>query len=266
MKDLWISLHSEFYKTRKTLAFLSAILLPLLLCSLIAFGFLWHAQKLAAYPPQLQWMRFSGAFFGVMGSFLLPVLIIFQTYSINAIEHQSQMWKSLFALPIPKWTLYSAKFLYALFLNVLCLSAFAFFILALGFLLSKLDARLRFDEYNFILPVLKFHLKFLMASIGLLSIQFFLSLFWDDFLKPMGIGILLTVVGLVTVNLNWKYAYLFPYAHPQKTVNDIYATVFRTQEPNLNFPLLSTEFYVSVAFALAAFLMGFILVSRKSSN
>ncbi|NEU10403.1 ABC transporter permease subunit [Flavihumibacter sp. R14] len=256
-----ISLRSEFFKTRKTLAFLSAILLPLILTILISAGFFINAEKMVPYQPMIQWMRFSSAFLGVMGFLLLPMLVIFQTYSVNNIEHKSDMWKSLFSLPLPKWSMYSSKWVYAVLLNALCLSLFAGFVLAAGQLLSLLKADLRFNEYDFSGLLLKIHLKMFLASLGILSIQFFLSLLWDDFLKPMGIGFLLTVFGIICNNLGWKYAFTIPYAHPMIALQKMMS---QTTPGSTDFELLTKEVYISLAISLVTFIAGYFVISRRS--
>src|ERR1700756_4053223 len=124
MKGFILSFRSEFYKTRKTMAFWSAILLPLIICLLIFIGFLTHGDQLASNPGMALWFKIPGAILGVMGTLLLPILIIFIAYSVNNIEHKSETWKSLFSLPIAKWSIYAAKYFYALFLVFLCLTLF----------------------------------------------------------------------------------------------------------------------------------------------
>ena len=115
MKGFILSFRSEFYKTRKTMGFWSAVLLPLLIC-LLLFG-------------MLLWLQFAGAILGVMGSLLLPMLIVFIAYSVNNIEHKAETWKTLFSLPISKLSVYAAKYVYAFFLIVLCLMLFVLFTL-----------------------------------------------------------------------------------------------------------------------------------------
>ena len=261
MHAFLISLRSEFFKTRKTLAFLSAILLPLILTLLISIGFFVNADKMVPYQPLMQWMRFSNSFLGVMGFLLLPMLVIFQTYSVNNIEHKADMWKSLFSLPLPKWSMYSSKWAYAVLLNALCLSLFAAFVLGAGQLLSVLKPEFRFDEYAFGGLLWKVHLKLFLASLGILSIQFLLSLIWDDFLKPMGIGFLLTVFGIICANVGWKYAFTIPYAHPMLALNSI---MRQAQPGNLDFQLMTKEVYVSLAVSLIAFIAGYFVISRRS--
>src|ERR1700761_1211771 len=73
MKGFFLSLRSEFYKTRKTAGFWSAIFLPVVLCLIIAYNFYKHADNLHMLPSMILWLRFSGIILGVMGTLLLPM-------------------------------------------------------------------------------------------------------------------------------------------------------------------------------------------------
>ncbi|MEJ7691372.1 ABC transporter permease [Daejeonella sp.] len=264
MQGFLLSLQSEFYKTRKTLAFWSAILFPLVLCCLISFGFYSNSAKLIPFPAETQWFRFAGAFIGVMGSLLIPMLVIFQTFSINNIEHRAEMWKSLFSLPIPKWSIYSAKYLYAVFLNALCIGLFATFILASGYLLNFFVPEFKFNQYDISGLLFKMHLKLFLASMGILSIQFVLSLLWADFLKPMGIGFLFTVFGIITANLGWKYAYTIPFANPMLALQSIMGQIMGRKDQQRIFDLMGKEIYVSLAVAVVMFILGYFVINKRN--
>lgn len=264
MQGFLLSLQSEIYKTRKTLALWSAILFPLVLCLLVSFGFYHNSAKLIPFPAETQWFRFAGGFIGVMGSLLIPMLVIFQTFSINNIEHRAEMWKSLFSLPIPKWSIYSAKFLYAVLLNALCISLFATFILASGHLLNLLVPEFKFNQYDISGLLFKMHLKLFLASTGILSIQFVLSLLWADFMKPMGIGFLLTVFGIITTNLGWEYAYTIPYAHPMIALNNIMQQITARKGVQRTFDLMDKEIYVSLTVAVIAFIVGYFVINKRN--
>jgi hypothetical protein len=264
MKGFLLSLQSEYYKTKNTLAFFSAILLPLILCVLITAGFYNHADKIVALSAKMQWFRFSGTFLGVMGSLILPILIIFQTFSVNNIEHGAEMWKSLFSLPIPKWSIYSAKYLYVVFLNALCLSLFASFIIISGLLLNVLNPELKFNQFDISGILFKLHLKLFLASLGILSIQFLFGLLWADFLKPMGIGFVLTVFGIITANLGWEYAYTIPYTHPMLALQSMMIQVLNNKNELLEFDLFSKEIYVSLIVAVLTFILGYFVIQKRS--
>src|SRR5579875_1148033 len=104
------SLRSEFYKSRKTLGFWCAIVLPFIICLLVTWGTYNHSEHLAPFPPVLQWLTLAGSIINVMGILLLPFFIIFVSYSVNNIEHKAETWKTLFSLPLPKWSVYTAKY------------------------------------------------------------------------------------------------------------------------------------------------------------
>ena len=61
MKGFILSFRSEFYKTRKTMGFWSAILLPLLICLLLFVGFFNKSDHLANLPGLMAWLQFAGA-------------------------------------------------------------------------------------------------------------------------------------------------------------------------------------------------------------
>jgi len=58
MKGFILSFRSEFYKSRKTAGFWSAVILPLLLCLLIFVGFYNHADKMAMEPGMMLWAQY----------------------------------------------------------------------------------------------------------------------------------------------------------------------------------------------------------------
>src|SRR6476661_6915100 len=245
MQAFVLSLRSEFYKSRNTLAFWSAIILPIAIVGLVFFGFYTNSDKMQNMAPMFQWFRYFGAILGVMGILLLPMFVIFISYSVNNMEHRSEMWKSLFSLPLGKWSIYSSKYFFTVILNALCISMFFGLIIGSGQLLSLLKPVFRFDEFQIAKFAFDFHLKMFLATLGILSIQFLLSLVWADFLKPMGIGFIGTICGIIAGNTGWKYAYMIPYAHPFLTVNGYQP---KGQTPQINF--LTNEIYVSIGVAI----------------
>lgn len=266
MKGLILSFRSEFYKTRKTMGFWSAVLLPLLICLLLFAGFFNNSDHLAKMPGILLWLQFAGAILGVMGSLLLPMLIVFIGYSVNSIEHKADTWKSLFSLPIPKWSVYSAKYAYAFSLVLLCLALFVLFTLGFGNLLSVLKPALKFNEYHMESILVQVYLKLLLSSLGILSIQFLLSLLFRDFLKPMGIGFIATIAGVIMASADWKYAYLFPYSHPMLTVKSTLPhNVGKGADiPQLSVDIFTKDIFVSLGVAVVVFILGYFIVLKKS--
>ncbi|RZK25344.1 MAG: ABC transporter permease, partial [Flavobacterium sp.] len=195
MRSLFISIQSEFYKSRKTLAFWAAILLPVIICGLIALGFYANSDDVLKqkWPPVMLWIRLASASMGVMGMLILPFYVIFMAFSVNNIEHKNDTWKTLFAQPLNKFSIYAAKYLYGVILIAISLILFPLLTYLSGFLLDLLVTGFKFGEVSPAAMLRAFYIKLFFASIGIYSIQFMLSLLWSDFLKPMGVGFVGTI-------------------------------------------------------------------------
>jgi hypothetical protein len=265
MKGFFLSLRSEFYKSRKTLGFWSALLLPFILLFLVSVGYYTNAEKAAGAPGLLTWIRFAGLPLNIMGALLLPMFVIFIAYSVNSIEHKADTWKTLFSLPIPKWSVYSAKFVYALFLVFLTLLLFALFTIGFGNLLGFLKPELKFADYHAETILLQIYFKLFLSSLGILSIQFLLSLLWVDFLKPMGIGFVCFIIGVISAGVNWKYAYTIPYAHPMLALKSMMGVRKPNTPPTqIVIDIFTQDVYVSLAVSAVVFVAGFFIVQKKS--
>lgn len=262
MRSLYISLTSEFFKSRKTLAFWAAIILPIVICGLIMIGFYSGSAKILKfnYPGLVLWGQFSGATLSVMGMLILPFYVMFMAFSVNNIEHKNDTWKSLFAQPLNKFSIYAAKFLYAVILLLICLVLFACLTVASGYILQILVPKYTFNDYNPMLLLFKFYSKLFLSSLGILSVQFVFSLIWSDFLKPMGIGFVGIIAGIITANVGWEYAYLIPYSDPTLALK-----VTRIKGAKLEeFPIFTQEIWVSLAFALVMFILGYFILAKRN--
>lgn len=263
MKGFLLSLQSEFYKSRKTLGFWAAVLLPVLISVLVFFAFYSKSAKFVQYPGIIIWTLFSGAILNVMG-FLLPFFVIFIAYSSNSVEHKADTWKTLFSLPIPKWSVYSAKYFYTLFLVVLSLFLFVLLTIGMGNLLGMLKPELKFSQYHMELMLFQVYFKLFMSALGILSLQFLFSLLWSDFLKPMGLGFICTISGIIMAAADWEYAYLFPYAHPTMALKTMMPHVKGKGNTQLVINIFTSDVYVSLIVSAVVFVAGFYIVQRKS--
>lgn len=258
------SLRSEFYKNRKTLGFWCAILLPLLICVLVTWGTYNHSNKLAAVPPLLQWLTFSGSIINVMGILVLPFYIIFVSYSVNNVEHRAETWKTLFSLPLPKWSVYTAKYVYTVNLVFLCLALFYAFTIASGNLLGYMKPELKFHETSIAAELSRLYLKLFINSMSIISIQFLLSLLWSDFLKPMGIGFVMVITAAIGFAANWTYLYLFPYAHPILAISGMIRRARANFNPHITIVYFTRETYAGLICAAVVFVLGFFIVQKRS--
>jgi len=268
MKGFILSVRSEFYKSRKTMGFWCAVILPLLIVGLEFIGFLTKSGNSANTPGMMLWISYVGVISLIMGNLLLPMYIIFVAYSVNAMEHKADTWKTLFALPISKWAIYAAKYVYSIFLVFLCLLLFYLFLIGSGNLLGVLKPNMHFYDYHIESYLAQIYCKLFLVSLGILSIQFLLSLLWSDFLKPMGVGFVCTIASLIAVGAGWQYAYLVPYAHPALALNGLgkNTKIIHTKGgmPQFALDMFTNEVYVSLVVAIVIFILGFFIVQKKS--
>ena len=259
MKSFFLSLRSEFFKSRNTLAFWGAIILPLFLCTIVFLGYYFKADSIIrgmkGANGEVAWFQYLSMILGVMGSLLLPMYLIFMTYSVNNIEHKAETWKSLFSLPIPKFTVYASKALYTLLLVFISLVLFVMLSITYGLILGNIKPGFHFmdaDIMDIISKTSKIYLKLFIASLGIISIQFFFSLIWQDFMKPMGLGFVLLVVSMIA--LKWEYSYFIPYSLPLKSIMGL----------SKDSVLFDKEALVSIAYALSFFTLGYFVVTKRS--
>lgn len=263
MKGFLLSFRSEFYKTRKTLGFWGSIILPLVITLLAFIAIYTKSDKFVKMPGMMLWVQFSMISLGSMGTLLLPIYTIFVAYSVNNVEHKADTWKTLFSLPISRWTVYGAKYAYAFFLLFMCMGLFTLLNIGFGNLLGVLKPELKFGEYHMELQLAQVFFKLLLSALGILSIQFLLSLLWSDFLKPMGLGFVATVAGVILAGNNWEYAYLFPYAHPMAAMKSM---VKHQGGPSDHFEIdvFTQDVYVSLVVAVLVFFAGYFIVQKRS--
>ena len=252
------------------MAFWSAIILPLLLCALVSVGFyVTKSQNLLQTPPMFLWIEYSAVILAPMGSLILPMLVVFVAYSVNSVEHKADTWKTLFSLPISKLSVYGAKYLYAFFLIFLCLALFVLFTVGFGNLLGMVRPQLQFGQYSMAGLLAKLYFKLFLSSLGILSIQFLLSLLFRDFLKPMGIGFICAITGIILAGNSWQYAYLFPYSHPMITIKTLtdgnhHSISTPAGMPVIEVILFTKEIIVSLIFSVIVFISGYFIVLKKS--
>lgn len=264
MKGFILSLRSEFYKSRKTLGFWAAILLPFALILITAVGYYLKSNELKGVPGMVSWMRLAGGTISVMGILLLPMFVIFIAYSVNNIEHKADTWKTLFSLPIGKWAVYSAKFFYGLCLVFISMMLFVVFTVAFGNLLGLIVPELKFTEYHMEWVLFQIYFKFFLSALGILSVQFLFSLIWSDFLKPMGLGFLLFVTSVIAVQKKWDYVYTLPYAHPLLAYESMFPRRANLPPNQIVIDVFTQDVYISLAVSVVVFIAGFYIVQKRS--
>lgn len=250
MKQFLLCFQSEFIKSKRTFALTGIIAMPLTI-GLIAFLIFYLRSDFFAKSGTNPWLLLGGNVFGVLTGLLLPFFIIVVSFANNSIETKADAWKNLFALPIPKSTIYTAKFVFNLLQIAVSLLLLCLLIFADGYLLSVFKPELKFQAYNSNVLIISFFFKVFFSIIGIYAVQSVINMLWNDFIKSVGIGFLLAITGLMLSS--WSKGYVFAYSIPSKVAQQFY------KDDNSFF---NKELLLSMGWGALFFVIGFWLVRR----
>jgi lantibiotic transport system permease protein len=208
-----ISLQSEILKTKRSAAFwvcfLSSGFIPAL-CTLI------YSLRPDKFLPRFKMQPWEAHF--LLGwlaftAFLLPMFVILVCSMITQIEYKNNTWKQVFASPQSLGNIFFSKFSTILLMVLFLFIMFNFFMVVCAVLVSIIN-----NDYPFLRSsaqwslILKLNLKTFVALLGIISIQYWLSLRIKNFIVPIAIGLALLMTA--TIVQQWEHIDKVPYAFP----------------------------------------------------
>jgi len=171
-----------------------------------------HAQLPALYANPEFWTSLWRSSWESMAIFFVPMAVILATSLVVQIEVRNNAWKQVHALPLEPITIFFAK------LAVIVLMLAQFFVLFdLGIYLSALLPSLLVSGVPY--PQAPLPLRSFLADtaiyfvdcLPIVAAQYSMSLRFNNFLAPIGIGFLAWIGALAA--LSWQHARLVPYAY-----------------------------------------------------
>jgi len=161
------------------------------------------------------WVKHLGAtlsIFSVLVSTPFVVMLI-STYVFT--ENQARGWNYMYSTPQRRSTIFYSKLL-SIILVVISLITLLLISNILGaYLLDFLMPEIEYRHYEMnLMRHLPDYGHVFISMLGVIGIQYFLSLRFKGFLIPMSFGIIAFVVGIVIGSLNKTYALFFPYCYP----------------------------------------------------
>lgn len=251
------SIKNEFLKIKGSYLLLIVVLCVLFIPAIYFVHYLVDFKRLIPNEGVNPWNRF---FLNqvTMTPILISFFVVLITSFIAQIEHRTSGTKHLFALPIPKWSIYFGK------QTVLVLCVFASYLLFLaiilmsGYILGFLYPQLNFSVYS---PDVLLYSKVLFSSfttiLGILSIQFWISFKVKNFMVPLGIGMVLVIAAIVLFR-SQRIAPYYPYAYTIINLNSI------NFSDTASVSWLSKYSYLSLAYFSVISVIGFLNVSKMN--
>ena len=253
------SLLAEYKKSKRTLYFwftiVSSLLIPLIM-------FLIYVFKTKHFiPPEGEnpWESHILHSYTSISSMLFPFFVIVLISLITQTEHSNNAWKKIFVLPLRKGTFYFSKLTFILIIVYVSLILFNLGILASGYLSALIKSELNYLVFSpDFLILFKYSLTLFVNVLGIIAIQYLISLLFKNFIIPVSLGLFLTITALILAN-TWKNAKYFPYAFPELYLSDIRG-VKELEHVGI---FTITEFVSIATFILFALIALVIFVKRK---
>ena len=186
------------------------------------------------------------------------LLLILLAALVVQVEHRANAWKHLYALPIDRSTLLFSKLLLLCGLSLLAQALYGGLLLLTGAALGRLRPGLGFQHFALPVPVVGLWLaRTYVATLGLLTVQFVVSVARRSFVVPMALGLAVLTLSLALASVS--AAGWLPYGDALLTLKTIRAEA----SGPVVVPQLAPHEFHSLMWAGAAALLGIGWLSRR---
>ncbi len=180
------ALHAESLKLKRTLAVRMVFVAPLFIAALNFFA-MYERRNIT--PEFDMWDTISKISLSAWAVFMMPLLITLETALLNGVDHGEKNWKHIFALPIPRSSVYAAKLIMA----QLLIAASTIFLVLINILVGLALMRLRTEMANAGAPpygwLFKHAALVWLASWLIIAIHTWVSIRWPGFALALGTGV-----------------------------------------------------------------------------
>ncbi len=243
------AMSAEALKLKRTLAVWMVLIAPLVVVGLNFVMLLDRGENFMSQADSA-WQALTQNVLLFWALMMLPLFVTLETALLGSVDHGSQQWKHLYALPLPRWAIYAAKSISALILiGASTLVLWGETIVA-GLLLGALKPQLAIGwpipAWSILQPML---LTYLIAWC-MIAVHQFVALRWQSFTFAIGFGIATTVINFMIIQSD-KWNKFFPWSWP----------AYAFFEEGLDFRL--TALVLGMAGGVIVGLIGMWLVSRR---
>ncbi len=189
---------TECLKLKRTLAFWMVLVAPLVTVALEFFVSYKNAHVFVRDGKDA-WTPLVRQTVQAWAILMLPLFVTLETSLLAGLENTGKNWKSLLALPAPRWTVYCSKLTVTIALLWLAHAVLAGGTIANGILLKALYPALKLGG----MPLRPFLASMVTVSVAALlgvAIQHWVSLRWSSYSVAMGFGMCAMTIGVFAAN------------------------------------------------------------------
>lgn len=194
------ALSAESLKLKRTIATRLVLLAPLAIVVLVLF--------LASQSPfstlgrmgvSNEWAALTRVSLMLWTLLMLPLYMTIESALVAGLDHAENHWKSLFARPVPRWTVYVAKFIVVYSITTAGTVVLLCGVLIDGWLLPGFQAEYRFHAPVPLGPIFRNGLEVAGLTFLAVAIQHWVSLRFRSFAVAVATGVMGMVVAYVAV-------------------------------------------------------------------
>ncbi len=198
MRMLIRALNAESLKLKRTIASKLVVLAPLAIGVLVLF--------LASQSPfstlgrmgvSNEWTALMRVSLMLWTLLMLPLYMTIESALVAGLDHAENQWKSLFARPVPRWSIYVAKFIVVYAMTVAGTIVLLGGVVIDGLLLPHLQADYRFRAPVPLAPIFRSGVEVAGLAFLALAIQHWVSLRSRSFAVAIATGVVGMVVAYV---------------------------------------------------------------------
>ena len=204
------SIQSELLKTKRSVALWLTVIGGFFIPAIRLYYSLTHHNPDPKKVIGEIWVKHFMLNWQYMAYLLLPMGVILASSLITQIEYRNNTWKQLHTTPQPLTIIFFTKIIVIL---ILLLQFFVFF--NIGVLLSGFILGIVYNDLPFLnqeIPILLFfvlNIKLFIGCLPVIGLQYLLSLYFKNYLVPIGTGLLFFIGSLI--GARWEYAFLLCY-------------------------------------------------------
>jgi hypothetical protein len=203
----------ELLKLKRTLALRLAIGAPL---AVVVLNFVLYSQRRTAGDGLSPLIGFAQINLTMWTIVVLPMYAALAAALVAAVEHQGDLWKHLFALPVSRRSIFAAKWIAAAGLVLVSSLVLAAAICLAAEILRMMKPEWRGASLPAALVMIRAFQTCCAAGL-LLSMQLWVSLRWRGFIAGLALAVVALLIllgGVARSGLGTIAVYLYPWALP----------------------------------------------------
>lgn len=230
----------------------AAVFIPVIYTS---FQFIEAVSDITNVGAKNPWFNIVENCAAGFSSIFFPVYLTIIAVRLAQMEHRYGGWKLIETQPVSKLSIYSSKLLVALLFAFLCLLLLFLFSIAGGSLIMLIKSNSGYSKADIpFAAILRYFSRLFLSGLGILGLQYMVSVLISGFVWPFVIGLTATITGMVLNGFKvWSW---WPYSAPSYTVN--------APEGSIAGNLLLPQEWMSLCWFLIAFVLGYSWYSQKT--